>query len=366
MHFLLLLSLLNAPDGRVTVRLLDPVSSVHSRAGDHIRAVMVSPPTGIQTEGVLTEIKRIEGKQKRAEIRMQFEHGQAALVEVDNARETVSGDGVIQGIPLLRAAPSKTEGAVLLAAYAHPVLLALLAITQITRREVDKPEITFPPGTEMILKWPHSLPDSEAARLLPLPDVPETQHLVDRLPMRTATRAGTPSDITNLLFVGDRKKLEDAFLAAGWIRAQHMTPKAAAKGLLAIADAHAFKQAPVSPMALSGRLPDLVFEKQNDTLAKRHHIRIWQQEGTLFGQPVWLAAATHDTGIEFSKQKKWFTHCIDPRIDLERQKIVDDLTFVRSLRSLGLIDRLRVPTSGLNATGGTFETDGKIAVLFLR
>jgi hypothetical protein len=365
MNFLLLLSLLNV-DGRVTVRLLDPVSSVHSRVGDHIRAVMVSPPTGIQTEGVLTEIKRIEGKQKRAEIRVQFERGQAALLEVDNARETVSDDGVIQGMPLLRAAPSKTESAILLAAYAHPVLVALLAVTQITRREVDKPEITFLPGTEMVLKWSDPLPDSEGARLLPLPDLPEAQHLVHRLPTRTATRAGTPSDITNLLFVGDRKKLEDAFLAAGWTRAQHMTPKAAAKGLLAIADAHAFKQAPVSPMALSGRLPDLVFEKQNDTLAKRHHIRIWRQEDTLSGQPVWLAAATHDTGIEFSKQKKWFTHCIDPSIDLERQKIIDDLTFVRSLRSFGQIDRPNVPTSGQNATGGKFETDGKIALLVLR
>ena len=42
-------------------------------------------------------------------------------------------------------------------------------------------------------------------------------------------------------------------------------------------------------MRLEGDAPGLVFEKQNNTLTKRHHVRIWPRTESFRGRPVWLA-----------------------------------------------------------------------------
>jgi hypothetical protein len=167
------------------------------------------------------------------------------------------------------------------------------------------------------------------------------------------------------VFIGEEDQLVDAFRKAGWSPAQHYTVKAVAKGFFAVADHHSFKKAPVSALYVQGRRPDLVFQKQNDTVAKRHHLRIWRQPVTFHGQPVWIASATHDTGIVFSRTSKRFTHQIDPHIDLERQKVIDDLIFAEQLSAVGSIRRSDLPTSARNASGDPIESDGALAILVL-
>ena len=122
----------------------------------------------------------------------------------------------------------------------------------------------------------------------------------------------------------------------------------------------------MSLLTLEGRRPDLVFEKQNNTLARRHHVRIWARPGEFRGRPIFLAAATQDVGIFFSAQERTFTHRIDSRIDLERDKIVDDLAFAGAVEMSTLVDRPQVSRSGTNAAGDRIETDGAIAALVLR
>jgi hypothetical protein len=366
MTLFLLLSLITF-DGKVTVRLLDPISSVHSRTGDRFRAVMVSPPTGAQVEGTVTEVKRIEGKQKRAVIRVEFDQPGVTLEEVDNARELVSDDGRILGMPLFRLVPTKTEDALLVAAYySHPMMVALFAATKVARREADKPEINYPPGTELILQWDAKIPAGTIDTPGSLPDEAEIESLVQVLPSQTTARNKTFSDLTNLLFIGDEDKLKAAFLKAGWQPAQRFSPRTILRGFFAVAQHHSYKQAPVSAAFVQQRLPDLVFQKQNNTVAKRDHIRIWRQQMTIQGRPVWLAAATHDVGIVFSKKAKTFTHRIDPHIDLERQKIIDDFVFAEHVKAVGLIPRPEVPKSAQNATGNKIESDGGMAVLVLK
>ncbi|MBZ5584347.1 MAG: LssY C-terminal domain-containing protein, partial [Acidobacteriia bacterium] len=79
----------------------------------------------------------------------------------------------------------------------------------------------------------------------------------------------------------------------------------------------------------------------------------------------WAVAATHDIGISFSEQNRTFIHRIDPLIDRERAKVVNDLIYTGQVRAISLVDRPQVPQQGQNATGDNLETDGKIAVLAL-
>ncbi len=71
-------------------------------------------------------------------------------------------------------------------------------------------------------------------------------------------------------------------------------------------------------------------------------------------------------GITFARRLHVFTHRIDPRIDGEREKIVNDLQLTGEVAATALVDRPRPPEPGADATGETLETDGRMALVVLR
>ena len=168
-----------------------------------------------------------------------------------------------------------------------------------------------------------------------------------------------------MAFIGSRETLDQAFHAAGWQTAAELSLRTEARTFFAVADQHAYRQAPVSTLLVFDREPDLVYQKQTNTFAKRHHIRIWSTAKIWNGQAVWIAAATHDVGIDFSERAKTFTHRVDPDVDLERTKVLSDLRFAGCLESISFMARPSVPGTSENATGDAIRTDGRLAVLTL-
>jgi hypothetical protein len=167
------------------------------------------------------------------------------------------------------------------------------------------------------------------------------------------------------LLFGTEDALRRAFTEAGWAGAASLTPLSKFETLRALAEDRGYSEAPVSVLLLDGKPPDLVFEKTNDTFARRHHLRIWRRPGNFRGKPVWAVAATHDIGIDFSEAERTFIHRIDSQIDRERDKVVNDLLFAGHVEAFDLVERPAVPRQGRNATGDNLETDGRIAVLLL-
>ena len=113
--------------------------------------------------------------------------------------------------------------------------------------------------------------------------------------------------------------------------------KTEAETFFAVADHHSYKEGPVSSLLIAGQKPALVFEKETNTFAKRHHIRIWRQPGTFEGMPVWIGAGTHDIGIDFSRKERTFSHSVDGDIDQERAKIENDLIFAGDVAAAGMV-----------------------------
>jgi hypothetical protein len=71
-------------------------------------------------------------------------------------------------------------------------------------------------------------------------------------------------------------------------------------------------------------------------------------------------------GIDFSAEDRTFIHKIDSQIDMERSKVVNDLSLTAKVQSLLMIERPNVPRNGQNATGDNLTTDGKMPVLILK
>ncbi len=379
-----------AAGSRLQLRLTSALSSATSRTGDPVSAVLTVDaaasdlviPAGTIVRGVVRQAAAFSWSTPQALLWLDFREllssGERSdksgssipivtrVAAVDNARETIDQDGRILGITPPREAPSSAEGAVLLAALAPE--LYDFARAEFSVRELERPDIVYGTGTDFVLETLTTTRDVPAR--MPRVEAPPDRGLLmiaAAQPLRTV--AGTPAlpaDVINLVFSASETALRDAFDAAGWNTAVALGLRADVKTILAVAVDRGYKLGPVSLQSLNGRSPDHVFQKQTNTFDRRHHVRIWRVEETYQGLPVWAASATHDIGIKFAREERTFTHRVEPEIDLERQKVVNDLRFAGSVAGYALESRPGVPTELTNATGDLMTTDGKVAVVVLR
>jgi membrane-associated phospholipid phosphatase len=185
---------------------------------------------------------------------------------------------------------------------------------------------------------------------------------IQRLPHYSETLTGARMEPINFVFVGSQAQIEHAFEASGWYKADAPTLANTLRELVTAADNKQYLTAPVTPSYLDAKPQTLAFEKPTaaNTLQQRHHTRIWKLNVDLNGQPVWVATASLDEGIGIGSAIPLPTHHIAPNVDGERQYI---------LQSLRMPDALLVnvvgPQLGKNASGDSFFTDGKAALVQL-
>ncbi|HEY7209319.1 MAG TPA: LssY C-terminal domain-containing protein [Bryobacteraceae bacterium] len=372
------------------LRLTNEVSS-DKPSGQPVTAVVIAPvllngtpviAQGTQVDGVTADAHAnnpaADGNaESPATLRLQLskihdKSGQSkslssVLAGVDNARESVDQSGLITGITASRTFTSLAQSGVNKVMEKNSALGQLLSTVKSSVVKEADPAITYKPGMEFTVKLTQPLEWTPAKDSKTPPAVQPADQLaalVTQLPYRTvALKPPNPSDLTNLMFIGTKEQVEKAFKDAGWFASDPLGRASTFRTAQAIIENRGYDEAPMSILTLNGQPPDLTFEKQNNTFAARHHIRIWQTPQTFAGKPVFVAAATHDIKIYFSQTSRSITHGIDPNIDNERRKVMNDLTYAGRIQSVSLVDRQNIPKDISNATGDKLETDGKIAVL---
>jgi len=374
------------------IRLTNPISSATAKAGASVSALLIAPvvaggdiaiPPGAQVEGVVKSVQAAAVDAKKAPTldlefkRLSFEGERdsiaARVLSVDNAKEQVDEKGVITGIPASQTYTARMNRGIEKMS-GNQQLSGLAGILEGVKKALvadADPDVTFDAGVEMTLATTSAFSVAHptagiAAEVRGIDDEAAVARLVRATPMRAMATDRRPSDLTNIIFLGTEEQLAAAFEAAGWSTAARLNGLTKFQTALAMIEQRGFKEAPVSVLLIDGRPPDLVYQKQNDTFDARHHLRIWRQRGTFQGRPIWVCAATHDIGISYSDREGTFIHRIDPNVDDERAKVVNDLIFARGVGALALVARENIPENAENATGDPLHTDGRMAVIVLR
>ena len=386
------LTMQQAPAGtELNVRLSTPLSSYATKPGKFVRGVVIAPvirdgrvviPQGTEVSGEVSSVSRVGYGiyHERASIGIEFKNltlpggypipVSAKLIQVDNAREKVTRNGVIQGIRSTGTITYRVSGyirtALLWDVHAEAAEWAIKSLVV----QLPEPEIYYPAGAEVVLKL-----DRSVTVAWPGDWVDDTQHLteIDRhdlealagnLPSRTIDpETKQQSDITNVLLIGSREEIQQAFKAAGWSEAQPISLRTRIGTIRAAAEVHGFDGAPMSILLLNGAPPDLSYHKGLNDVAKRHHIRIWKQPQRWYGQDVWLAAATRDVDVAYMRPGRPFTHQIAPKVDEEREKIAYDLSFTGCAQPVMWAQRDHLPRLTHNATRDLIATDTRLAVV---
>jgi hypothetical protein len=382
-----------SPGATLSVRLITPVYSDRSRTGDPIEGVVTYPlckdgeklvckdgellvAPGTKVNGTILFATKAPDKYSRPRLVLDFSNvvhkdGQisplyARVLDVDNARETIRNNEILG---IIQPHASKKASLVFAAMSASNPFAgyAIKGISTVYGLSIRR-EILFPSGTDLQIQVvrPSMLKQKEAWAGWPQLTMDDDLHqIVTNAPLRTSATNKTPSDLTNLIFIGNRQRLTSAFTESHWIEADDLGVKAALKVAQATMRNTGYTSAPVSTLLLNGQPPDLVFQKSLNTFAKRHHIRIWKLKKTYKGQDVWIGAATHDIATENGRGYTKWTHRIDPHVDRERDWIQTDLLFSGTAIGYADIERPRAPKKAANATGDDIVTDGKITVVDL-
>jgi len=387
-----------APAGtEAHIRLTTAVGSYASRAGARVSAVLIAPVI-VDGEAVLPAGSVVSGRVKRAAgVGLGIRHETAALdlefnevalpggdpvalrarvTEVDNAREHVTRDGRIHGV---RATDS---GSYRISGYIRDLLFrcelhARIAewIIKAALINLPEPEIYLPAGAELTLTLTDRLflrfSDQEPVKRALHDDAREAERedlrrLAASMPGRTYTTAPErPSDLTNLLLIGSRDQVAAAFAAAGWSAPLPLTFGRRVRWLRAIGLRRGLDSAPMSSLLVNGEPADISLEKGLNDVSKRHHIRLWKQDGDWGGQDLWIGAATRDVDFGYLRPGRAFAHRIAADVDRERDKVAYDLAFTGCTNSLDWTGRASVPRVTENATGDAMTTDTRLAVVEL-
>jgi hypothetical protein len=400
------LSSLPSPLGDAHIRLLTPLSSISSTRGSEFQAVVIAPfkqsgrvlmPQGTIVSGTITSRKSVGLGivHERAGLGIEFQEYalpdgrrfplRARLRSIDNGREEVTPQGEIRGV-LAANSPQQVIGGVwtrptvtlfersplgltglcgrIWKGYSlGPIGAAGLFALKIALFRMPEPDIQLPVGTELsltVLRVPEDAPDFD----LPEPSevAPEVaEFLLDQPAAVTRPDGRLVRDIINVALEGTSQEMVNAFHASGWHLAAPSTPKTWAEECGAFTAKRGYSTAPVSKLTYRDQPPEFIFEKSLNSVLMRHHVRVWRiREG---GRDLWFGAATHDIGAGFDPHSFKFTHRIQPQVDRERNKIINDLTFSQCSEQAAFVERPDVARN--NARTG-IVTDGRIAVLPLR
>jgi len=338
----------------------------------------VAVPLGAIVSGRIAKLIPSSSPTDRAKLLLQFDKltlpGQAPVSfvchvdEIDNAREKVLSDGTIQGV----------------LASELPVTLLNSAIEKIQKKSGNSPQtqqnggtwfgspdtsINYPVGTEfsVVLDAPLTVSGQYKAEFENrIPDnlKESVMQLLAQAPRRVVSKKGNLGGPVNIVLIGDKNEIATAFEKCGWTAAQDENANSLWKTFEAVIKGKGYDAAPMSTLYLYGRPEDMAFEKMLNTFTMRHHLRIWKAPATTpDGRQIWLVAADHDNGFDI--RPGVISHSVDPRVDLERAKVGADLGMTGMVLAEELVSVSNPARSGLTATGGKWESDGRILVVDL-
>ncbi len=198
-----------------------------------------------------------------------------------------------------------------------------------------------------------------------------TPDTFDDIPRRVSDVAaghGHPGDMVNFAIVGTREQVQAAFQAAGWTAVDKSVQEAILDGLLKTLSREAYTAVPMSTLYLFGRPQDMSYARADPLLvaAERHHLRVWQSDKTVAGRPLWVGSATHDIGFEKDQRTGGVTHKIDPEIDKERDYLLQSFDAAGAFSSAAYVTPSNPLLDARTATGGSFQSDGRILTMELR
>ncbi len=191
---------------------------------------------------------------------------------------------------------------------------------------------------------------------------------LDSIPRRVNDQFNNLGDMVNFVIIGTQQKLQAALNASHWQLADQSTQVAIVSAIVETYENKDYLRMPMSTLFLFNRPQDFGYEQAEaySVVASRHHCRIWKAPFAWNNETVWIGAGTHDIGFEKDQRNGKVTHKIDPAVDGERDHIGESLQQTGEVESMSYYLPQQPVREAKNATGGSYHSDGRLLVIFLK
>ncbi len=177
---------------------------------------------------------------------------------------------------------------------------------------------------------------------------------------------GVPIEPINLIFIGSKEQLENAFGKANWLKTDPIRFGSMLRSFKAVLFNQPYDQSPGIPSFWNTFPNDFAFEQPTEmhSILQRHHIHFWKTPFLINNTQVWFSTAHFDNSLASKSKVIFAIHKIDPAIDKEREKIKEDLLKTNKVKKIEEFQIVE-PSAGTNSAGNTFFTDGKAEIIYL-
>lgn len=187
---------------------------------------------------------------------------------------------------------------------------------------------------------------------------------------RIRSPSGLLSDPVNIAFFGREERIHDTMQAAGWHKADNLTPMSFLRTIYSILMKKSYPSAPVGDMMLFNRRHDFAYQQEiNGSPNERHHIRFWKTPKGWHlpgGHEVeWLAAATYDTHVGLKIFTLQIDHLIHENVDEERDYVIETLRSTNQVKKVEVIEHFTEAYHDRNNGGDRIKTDGSLPFIYL-
>jgi len=192
--------------------------------------------------------------------------------------------------------------------------------------------------------------------------------LFESLPKISESVNGLPAEPINIIFIGQRSNLDQAFTQSSWFLLDGPSIKSYSNIIISILLNKSYPQTPGLPVFWDTQVNQFAYGKPTSTnsVSSREHIHLWETDFiTNDGQQIWVGTAHFDNAI----QKKFGVimpyHTTETRVDNERESIKNELDkngFIQKSEKINLTGLLYGSKKG---SGNSFLTDGQAYILYI-
>ncbi len=193
--------------------------------------------------------------------------------------------------------------------------------------------------------------------------------LFENLPKVSESISGLPAEPINIIFVGQKTDLDNAFSKSNWYLLDGPSLKSYTRIITSILFKKPYPQTPGLPVFWDTQPNEFGYGKPSSSISitSREHIHLWDTNFiTTNNQSIWIGTAHFDEEI----QKKFGIimpyHSTNLKVDDERESIKNELEKNGFIKSTEKVDLTGLMYGVKKGSGNGFLTDGQAYILYLK
>ena len=193
--------------------------------------------------------------------------------------------------------------------------------------------------------------------------------LFEKLPKVSESINGTPAEPINIIFVGDKFDLNNAFIKSNWYLLDGPSLKSYTKIITSLITHQAYFTTPGLPVFWDTQPCQFAYGKPTtqNSISSRQHIHFWETDFiTEDHQDIWVGTAHFDDQIKKEFGIVMPFHTTETRVDNQRENIKNELEkngFIKKFQKIDLTGLLYGIKKG---SGNSFLTDGQAYIIYIK